>query len=335
MKIAPAQIQAFAAKPSATRVLLYGPDQGRVALLAETLVRRFAQEAVVIDGEKIGQNADTLASALAAPQTLFGGTRAVRIRNAGDRVTKILKELLAERASTAALVVEAGELAASSSLRKLFEGARDMAAIACYLLEERDRAQLARQTLEAKKIRIDGDALAYLASCLPPDTLAAKAELDKLATFLGTKTACTLADAQALVGDAAEFDLDEAALAAADGDAAGLMRAIARLGADATAIGLLRSAQRHFLRLAGARAAIDAGASLESTVNGLRPPLFFKVKSRFTAQLRAWTLPRLERALGKLTEAEILVKRTGYPDDTLAAHVLFELAVDARTEAQS
>ena len=55
---------------------------------------------------------------------LLGGRRLVRVRDAGDLATVAVRDLLALPAQEGFVVLEAGDLPGSSSLRKLVEGAR-------------------------------------------------------------------------------------------------------------------------------------------------------------------------------------------------------------------
>ena len=65
----------------------------------------------------------------------------------------------------------------------------------------------------------------------------------------------------------------------------------------------------------------------------LRPPLFFNAADSFNAALRLWTPARLQRALERLLDAELAAKSTGAPDEALAAQVLIEIALAARSGA--
>jgi DNA polymerase-3 subunit delta len=149
----------------------------------------------------------------------------------------------------------------------------------------------------------------------------------------GAGAAVGLADAQAAVGDSALAALDDVLNAAAEGDLAGLDRALARAAGETTPVGLLRAAQRHFQRLHLAAAEIEAGASVDAALKLLRPPLFFRAADRFKAALRLWTPAKLRRALERLLDAELAAKSTGAPDEALASHVLVEIALAARSGA--
>ena len=89
---------------------------------------------------------------------------------------------------------------------------------------------------------------------------------------------------------------------------------------------ILRGAQRHFQRLQLLCAQVAAGKSPEAAVESLRPPVFFKLKTRLVRQARHWSPGHVRQALERLVDAEADCKRTNMPDETLCARVLFQLA---------
>jgi DNA polymerase III subunit delta len=55
---------------------------------------------------------------------------------------------------------------------------------------------------------------------------------------------------------------------------------------------------------------IKNGKTLDMALMGLRPPLFFKRKEEFKAQVTRWPAPKLQEALKTLIDAEIQCKST-------------------------
>jgi DNA polymerase-3 subunit delta len=342
MQVKSAAVEAFIARPDAKAraILLYGPDLGLVRERADRLAA-----AVVSDLKDPFRTAELAPAALkegaaairdeAAAIAFGGGRRVVRIRDAGDALSAPLKDFLRDPAGDALVLIEAGDLAKRSSLRVLFEEAANAAALPCYPDEGRGLEQVIRTQLREAGLGIEADALAWLGGALGGDRAVTRRELDKLVLYMGDRAgaAVTLADAQAAVGDSALAALDDVLQAAAEGDVAGLDRALARAAGDTTPVGLLRAAQRHFQRLHLVASAIEAGAGADAALKMLRPPLFFRAADRFKAALRLWTPDRLQRALERLLEAELAAKSTGTPDQALASHVLMEIALAARSGA--
>jgi len=336
-------VEAFIARPDpkALAVLLYGPDQGlvgeRTDLLALAVISdlRDPFRAVELSPATLKRGAAPLRDEAAAI-AFGGGRRIVRVREAGDALAAVFKDFLADPAGDALVLVEAGDLGRQSSLRRVFESAANAAALPCYRDEGRGLEQVIRAQLQDAGLRIEADALAWLAGVLGGDRGVTRRELEKLILYMADAESGTvsLADAQAIVGDSAAAAVDEVLQATAEGNIAALDRALSRAAGETTPVGLLRAAQRHFSRLHLAASEIEGGASVDAVIKGVRPPLFFRATDSFKAALRLWTPSRLERALERLLEAELAAKSTGAPDAGLVTQLLFEIAQATRAGAR-
>ena len=100
---------------------------------------------------------------------MIGGRRVLRIRDAGNGLTPLISSFLADPAGDALIVIEAGDLAKTGSLRQLFSRSDKAAAVACYADNAQTLKSLIRSTLSAQGLSIDPDALPLLAARLGSD----------------------------------------------------------------------------------------------------------------------------------------------------------------------
>ncbi len=341
MKISPRDAAAFleSPDPAVRAILVYGPDAGLVRERVETLVKGAAEDlgdpfrVADFSAKELLDDPARLADEAAA-LSLTGGRRAVRLRQADDDLAPLFRGFLAPASDfpgDALIVVEAGDLAARSALRKAFESAKAGAALACYRDDARSLGTVIRETLREFGHQATPDALAYLSAYLGGDRQLSRRELEKLALYKGAESGpIELADAQACVGDSAALSLDDLAFAVAGGAAAEAERALARsLQEGVQPVSALRAVSRHFQRLHLVAGLVDGGLPLDDAVKRLRPPLFWKHTPAFRAQAAAWSLGSLARALGRLLEAESDCKRSGAPEATLCARALLEIGVNS------
>jgi len=260
--------------------------------------------------------------------SLAGGRRIVRVRDAGDAAGALFQRFLAAPPpGDGVVVVEGGELPARSSLRRAFEDAAGAFAIPCYADGPRELEALAREVLGAHRVAVDADALAYLVDHLGGDRGASRRELEKLALYAGDGGRVGVAEATQSVGDSAAMTIDDIVLAAAEGDAAALERALMRAFLEGEMpVGVLRALMRHFQRLHLVQSRVAAGISEEDALRSLRPPLFFKLQDRFRRQLRLWPAARAAYALSLLTQAELNAKTTGLPAEAICRDALLRIA---------
>ena len=340
MKISPAVADKFVKSPpqDICAVLVYGPDTGLVRERGALLLK-----AVVDDPGDPFRYVELTASALredrtrlldeAAAMSLTGGRRCVGLKGATDAVSEIVSDLVSDITPDNALVViEAGELGPRAKLRKLFEGAKNAAAIACYSDDARAVESVVRETLSNHGLTVSRDAMRYLCENLGGDRLVSRSELEKLALYKGGDgSEITLPDAVSCIGDSTDMTLDDLAFAAASGDLTNLTRLMDRARQEgATAISILRALSRHFQRLYLANGMIAEGKSPDQAMKSLRPPVFFKQTGAFGAQCTRWSLPQLAEVTDGIGEAEASCKTTGAPSDLICGQLLLRTAVAAQ-----
>lgn len=340
MKIQAGRADSFAKNPDTDvrAILVYGPDAGLVRERLKTLTLGVLEDPndpfrlSELSPDAIKQDPARLLDEATA-QALTGGRRILRIRDAGDGLAKIFGTFLSDFTGDTLVLVAAGDLGPRSSLRKLFEGAAQAAALPCYPDDTRALDQVVRHTLKAAGLSIDREALAWLLDRLGGDRGTTRQELEKLITYMGGNGGnVTTNDALACVGDTAALNLDSLTFAAADGDRKSVQRIYARLISEgASPISVLTASARHMVRLHQTLGHTADGLSIDQAIAKLKPPVFFKNRSRFKSQLVAWTPSLLTRALRLLTEAEITAKTTGMPAEAVTERTLLQLAVAARS----
>lgn len=354
MKLAAGRVEGFLRRPDpAVRgVLVYGPDRGLVRERADGLCRlilgdpadpfRLCELSPAMLKDDPVRLADEMASL-----SLTGGTRVIRLRDAGDAAAAPCgRALEAAVGGSALLVAEAGDLAKRSTLRCLFEAAGNAVAIPCYADDEASLQRLAAGMFADAGLALDPDASAYLAANLGGDRAMSRGEIEKLILYVGgteggsggrrggASRTVGLDEVAACIGDSREASLDAVVMAATGGDAASLDRALDLAFASGMhPVSVVRAAARHVQRLHLAASLMAAGKSAPEAMAALRPPVFYKLQDAFRAQLRAWPAPRLARALSLLIDAELECKVTGAPAEALCARALWQIATAARRSA--
>jgi len=324
----------FVARPPADLVaaLVYGPDQGlvreRATQLAKSVVSDLADPFRVSElAEGALESDPALLWDEAAALSMTGGRRVVRVKGAGNALADSFKKFLAAPPGDALIVVEAGELAKSAALTRVFLTAENAAAIPCYLDNARELEDLVRNQLKTRGLSIEEGALHYAVARLGSDRGVTRSELEKLALYaMGEKTV-TEAHVAAIMGDESDLRMDEAFDAAGEGDYARLDKRLSQLWAAGTSpVAVLRQAMGHFQRLLMLRAEADEGGNIGVALKKARPPVHFSRENSFLAQVSRWSVARLEEALDQLYESEALVKTTAVPAEAVCSRALLSVA---------
>jgi DNA polymerase-3 subunit delta len=346
VKIEPRQADAFLKKPDPRirGVVVYGNDDGLVAERAAQLARTVCEDlkdpfrVVDIAGDALKADPARLADEFGA-MSLMGGRRVIRVRPAGEESAAALENLVAAGAGDALIVLEGGNLTPRSSLRALAETEDCLAAMPCYADTEEDLERLVEGAAKAQGFTIEEEALGWIVERVGGDRGQTRSEVDKLLLYKADDPArtITLGDAAAILGDSSAMEIDDVVGATFDGNLVTLDRALDRVFAEGgNAIQLVRALQRHADQLHLVSGHMAKGGNLEGAMFKARGlPRGGPVRRRFESHLRSWPLPRLGQALGRILDAELECKSTGYPDQVIARRLCLSLARAVRDASRS
>jgi len=316
--VQPKRIEAFLSAPDAgiSTFLIHGPDRGLVVQRIEALLDRLVgdrsdpfrvgelpAERIAADPRLLLEEAQSL--------SLLGGRRAVRVRDADDRIKGAVRELLKLPAQESLVFLEGGDLPGSSDLRRAIEKAPQAASLACYRDEGRTLEDVLRHELQRHRLVVDRDAFGALLASLGSDRAVTVAEIEKLAIYMGDPPGKVgLADVRAVIADGGVLSLDDLILDLLTGDGPGLVADLDRLLAEGgNEIQIVNRLQAAFGRLARLRAELDAGSSPDQVVAGL----FWKLRDPWKKALGRWTVRAAQRAMRELLELDLRLKGEGGP----------------------
>ena len=337
-------IERFLAAPADARAaLIWGPDLGQIRERANTLAAAATPRAddpfdvALLTESDLSDGGARLEEELMA-YSMMGGRRLVRLRLSGDRgegedatATALTRHAAGEFNPDAFLLVEAGNLKITSSLRKAAEKADRCCALACYADEAGDLARLTREALVLDKVGLAPDALELFVSRLPHERGVARQEIERLALFLGpgTNVVATAENLAAFVGVEPQSSLADAAIDAFGGRLSATHSGLRRAAQEGeTGPATIRALSTHLGRLRRAVIMHGAGIPLAQAVKDLR--VFWKVEREFQRQARGWPLAELDRLPEEILAADQACKTTGSPDQLISEHLALSIAGRAR-----
>lgn len=303
-------------------VLIYGPDAGQVDEYCDTAISTLQIEKdnlFALDSNELNEKQDALFAESCSP-SMFGGRKMVLISNAGDSSAKLISELVSHSGLCATVIVTGGDLRAGGGLRSLFEGADNMAALACYTDDARTLATLIRNELSASAgiQQITPDAMAYMTSHLGGDRGITRGFLAKIALYVDDKRIVELSDVEKCLPDTGAADMDDFLYSLTAGHIQQTMMALDRLLYDNKEPNMLiRVLVTHFKRLQTA------------VVDGQLPRLFWKVEEKFKQAMRIWSESEITAVLVRLNELERQLRTTGMPGEILLRDFALKLSVRA------
>ena len=312
--------------------LLFGPDSATVAAARRDLVSVLSEGDTLrvtrLDGGEVRRDAATLHDALRA-RAFFPGRRVALLDGARDELAAaVAAGLEGLTIADAFLVIEAGALPAKSSLRKMFEGSRQLAACGLYA-DPPEAAELSGMLRAAGLTAgLTPDAEAALgAMSREMDRVQVTQLVETLALF-GMARAEPLTEDEVIALSPAGSDLavDRLVDAVASGrptDVGPLLGRTMGSGSASTQTTILLG--RHFRQLLALLVAADGP---EAAINRMRPPLFGPRRNALLAQVRNWSQDRVESAIHLLQETERTLRSPGTrPNRAIVERCLLRIAM--------
>jgi len=322
--------------PAQPIVLVYGPDAGLVRERVDALVRGAVDDPndpfafVRIEGEELSANPSRLVEE-AHTIPLFGGRRAVLVKAGSRNISAALEPVLAAPSNDCRVIIEAGDLKKTAPLRTMCEKAKVAAAVPCYSDRAGDLARLIDDEMRAAKLTLAPDARDALTALLGGDRLASRSELRKLALYVSGRDKIELADVAAVVANASAIGLDRVVDATFAGDTRDVETEFGKArGEGSSPAAIVSAAIRQVANLHKMKLAVEGGDPIEFAMKRGAPPVHFSREKDVGAALRAWTPPRLLRAMQQLAEASLDMRRNSALAEAIAQRTLLSLAVSAR-----
>jgi DNA polymerase-3 subunit delta len=338
MKLSGRDAARFCAQPDRSKagLLIYGPDGVEVAARRKSAVKSLLKtdenadlRLTRISGADARRDMVSVADALKS-HGFFSGPQVVLVEEATDGLTAGLAPILAAaNPDDAFFIATAGQLAAKSKLRKLFESATHLAAAACYGdAPERDEIiaglkQAGAQPLSAAAMS-DLEALARALDRGGFNDL-----LTRLAIMTLDSPEITPKHVAEAAPGAADAAIDEALNAIAEGRANEIGAVMARLTAQGESpTGLVIAASRRFRQIHSVTTAKD---NIDGAIARLRPPVFGPRRDSLRRQCQNWPRQKVEGALRLLLETDQDLRGgSGAAGHALVERAFLKLALSAQ-----
>ncbi len=318
MKPATRDIVSYVNAPlKAQGMLLYGPDLGLIRQRVQQVIATVLKNPddpfgrIELSAEQVEADPARLYDELSA-FSFTGEPRLLILRDASDSLTKHIEPALEALTPTTYFLMFAGDLAGKSSLRALIEKHPSVVAIPCYRDEGAGLDTLIRDTFVGYGLRAQPEVVRYLASALGGDRMIVLNEIEKISLYLGDEEETIMLETvMQLVGDNADRSQDDINHAVASGNVELLCRVLDRMLLEGVnGVAMVRGLQYYFQKLQDIHVKREqTGASIDAVIDGLRPPVFFKIKPILSAHARRWSADHVTRALERILSLEIEMKR--------------------------
>ena len=316
MKLTNRDVLSFFKSPpkGITGVLIYGNDSMRVSdkrqQLLQSLLGSNADEEMRLAriSREILKKEPEQAIDLCKAQGFFPGERALLIEEANETITDIIiKAVDAWKDGDATIVVTAGSLKPSSSLRKFFEQKKNTYSVPIYD-NPMTKFEVEKIIAESGLQNVTQDSFAQLltvASELQPGDF--KQTVDKLALYkLSDEKPVTYQDIINCTPISNEADIDEVLSVILAGNEFKVSQILGRLSSQGTLpVTLIIAATRHFKALFSI---ISNPGGVNAGATALRPPVYGPRKEALTNQAQKWGPVKIKTVIKILTATDLQLR---------------------------
>ncbi|MFN7039452.1 MAG: DNA polymerase III subunit delta [Alphaproteobacteria bacterium] len=332
MKILPNNVDRFLSAPpnNIKSILIYGPDNGLASERVQSLTRKLGGKLddpfniFELNYDKVKDHPYYLKE-LIYSISLTGQRKIIKIISVSSNINPELCEILSNIKTQNIVIMIAGELPPSSSVRKFFETNINSASIACYTEENQALRSFISNYLKKHNFTYENGVIEQLEELISGDRFIIKNELDKLMTYVGDRKNIQLSDIENCNINLINASMEEFCQYLICRDVKSINIFTYLLEENISPISIIRNIVRYIIRLYQAKLEMEKGKTIKDAISTLSPALFFKQVPIFTKALNIWSVKELINLLENLTQLEIACKKTGTPVKLICERLLINL----------
>ena len=281
----------------------------------------------------------------ARSSSLFGGTRHIHVRAAGDEAHDAVKVFLevidaGEAEGACPVLIVAASATDKARTAKLLEARADGLVAMFYQPDLKTVTEEVRRMADAAALRLGGDLAERMARAAGLDVRLAQSEVTKLALYLdASPQAPRLADEEALdaIGARTEEDglmpLVKAVLSGEVNRLPGELRRMREVSLNP--VGVLLALERRTAQLAQLAARLGPGGRINDLLDAEQKAhrVFWRDRRDLSVQLQRWNAPRLERLVRRLAGLHRAFLANSQAAELLLAQELAAIARHASSRA--
>lgn len=308
--------------------LVYGPESGLVSIYSKKIAKKIVDDlndpflVSNVSAKKIDEDKALLSDEFGSI-TMLGGRKLIIVEGE-NKITESL-QLIFDKKTTISppvgdnfILIAAGDLDKSSSLRKFAESSPYIAAIPCYEDDSMTITNVIRQKFKEHNLTFENGIVEILLNKFGKNRLIILNEIDKMAIYMGKETNVTIDILEQNIADIAEISTSQLVNSFADSNLKKSMFFLEKLFSEKTsAITIIRFLSAYFLKLALVQNNLENGSSLDIEMRNQN--IFFKQQPIFKKHLNSWSTKAIKSILLRLQELEIKCKNGSYNAELLLA----------------
>ena len=290
--------------------LFYGENQGhKNEIIEEVIIKKFTKNTYRYDeSEILGDQESFLNSILS--KSFFENEKLIIISRVTDKIRDLIEDILEREIKDLVIILNANILEKKSKLRTLFEKNKITYAVPFYGDNDQTLSTITSNFFRKKNIRISQQAINLIVERSRGDRQNLKNELAKIESYVKDKKSIELEDLLRLTNLAENYNVSELIDSCLSKNK---KKTLNILNENNYSLDDCILITRTFLlkskRLIKLCKGFEETKSIDATIAGFKPPIFWKDKEIVKHQVRSWSFKNAENLIFQINEVEYLIKK--------------------------
>ena len=312
--------------------LFYGENQGhKNQIIEEKFKKKYKENTYYYDENEILNNENNFFNNILS-KSFFENEKLIVINRATDKIKKILEEVIEKKIQDLVIVLNANTLEKKSKIRSLFEKSKDAVCVPFYEDNNQTLSAIVNNFFREKKIPISQLAINLIVQRARGDRQNIKNELEKVTSFIKNKNKIEMQDLLKLTNLAENYNVSELIDCCLSKNK---RRTINILNENNYSLEDCILIIRTFLiktkRLIKLSKDFSETKNLDTTISGLKPPIFWKDKDVVKQQIKSWSYKDAEDLMYEINTIELLIKK--YSSNSI--NILFDFIIEKSSTVNS
>ena len=237
--------------------------------------------------------------------SLFSKTKIIIINFATNKSFDFLNFLLEKNINDVNLILISNILEKKSKLRQLGEKNTDIICVPCYYDTQKSLSIIMNNALRENKINISSESVNLLIENSGGDRHNLKNELGKIVAYAKNKKTVSFEEVKRLVNSQENLEIDEITTNCLCGNLTKFKRSLNFISfGNINHILLIKILSRKIEKLIQYQAARRDYPNIDSLINNIKPPIFWKEKPNVKKQLEVWKDKNLNELIAEINIIE-------------------------------
>ena len=286
--------------------LLFGQDESVISIKAKEILNIFKNENIVNISQEEFKNKPSRIFEEVQSISFFSDRTIIvlRLNERPNDATKYIKQIFekVDENNKNFILIIAGDLATSSSLRKFCEESVYIASIGCYNETDSSIISFIKNKLSEYELKFNQDIVNRIYSNIGNNLLVLEKEIEKISLYKGDDKNLTLDDIEKITTDISDSDISEFINYFCILDKQNTFKSLNKLLSENQSIVLTRSLISHFLLLQRINYRISNGEDISNAIKSEK--VFWKEQLYIKKHLAIWDLKKINFMLEKFIELE-------------------------------